>query len=386
MRGIISAMMQRMQENNSLQTARYASLNGLRAISIIIVIVSHLALNYAAFPEFLKSVPLITDGKFAVNVFFVISGFLITRLLLQEEKLTKNISLKNFFIRRILRIFPAYYFLLSVYFILSCVGFLQLSNQSWLTSITYTKYFNWNQDWYTGHAWSLSIEEHFYLLWPLFFTFGPRGKRYFIFAVLLIVPVFRAFSYYNDVSWINPLTIFYRFDAIATGCLFALYQEKIVSVLTLHWKKYFYIAIALLLSLSLLAYFNDMYDWGLDFFIISIGSTYGTIANLLIAVILLCSVFGPQGIWFKFLNSRIMERIGILSYSIYLWQQLFTAKEDHFINRFPINIAFIIAASLCSYYFIEKPFLKLKTRFSSSEEKEEKPLPAAELTLLPSRV
>ena len=79
--------MQRMQENNSLQTTRYASLNGLRAISIMIVIVSHLALNYAVFPEFLKAVPLITDGKFAVNVFFVISGFLITRLLMKEERL-----------------------------------------------------------------------------------------------------------------------------------------------------------------------------------------------------------------------------------------------------------------------------------------------------------
>jgi peptidoglycan/LPS O-acetylase OafA/YrhL len=378
--------MQRMQENNSLQTTRYASLNGLRAISIMIVIVSHLALNYAVFPEFLKAVPLITDGKFAVNVFFVISGFLITRLLMKEECTPQGISLKNFYIRRTLRIFPAYYFLLFVYFLLSGFGFMHLSDQSWLTSITYTKYFNWNQDWYTGHAWSLSIEEHFYLLWPLFFTLGPKARKYFIFAVLLIIPMFRIFSYYQEVSWINPLTIFYRFDAIATGCLFGLYQDKIIRILAANWKKYFYAAITLLLLLPLLAYLNDTYEWNIDLFIIAVGGTYGTIANLMIAVILLCSVFGLEGSWFKFLNSAIMERIGVWSYSIYLWQQLFTANKEHFINRLPFNILFIFIAALGSYYFIEKPFLRLKTRFSFPQKKEEAPPPVAELTLLPSGV
>ena len=376
--------MQRMQENNSLQTTRYTSLNGLRAISIIIVIISHLALNYAGFPEFIKAVPLITDGKFAVNVFFVISGFLITSLLMKEELTPQGISLKNFYIRRTLRIFPAYYFLLSIYFLLSCFGFMYLSDQSWLTSLTYTKYFNWNKDWYTGHAWSLSIEEHFYLLWPLFFTMGQKARKYFIFAVLLIVPMFRTFSYYHQVSWINPLTIFYRFDAIATGCLFALCQDKIIPVLAANWKKYFYAAVALLLLLPLLAYLNDRYEWNMDLFISSVGSTYGTIANMLIAVILICSVFGLKGTWFKFLNSRIMEQIGIWSYSIYLWQQLFTANKDHFINRFPFNLGFILIASLSSYYFIEKPFLRLKTRFSSPRKKMQRPLPAAGLTLFPS--
>ena len=156
----------------------YPSIGGLRAISIILVLMSHLNIKHSIFSNFSNFILIRTftdflyDGNFGVNVFFVVSGFLITSILLQEEIWTKKVSLKNFYLRRILRIFPAYYFLLFVYFFLSQSNLIRISNNSWLTSLTFTKYLNWNSDWFTSHLWSLSVEEHFYLLFPLLFILG----------------------------------------------------------------------------------------------------------------------------------------------------------------------------------------------------------------------
>jgi peptidoglycan/LPS O-acetylase OafA/YrhL len=360
-----------MEETNSFTINRYPSLNGLRALSIIAVIGCHLALHY---PAYLPSLPLLTDGQFGVNVFFVISGFLITRLLMKEEFFNKRVSLKKFYIRRTLRIFPAYYFLLFIYFLLTCFGYIHISAQSWLTSLTYTKYFNWNRDWYTTHAWSLSMEEHFYLLWPLFFVLGLKSRKYFILFVLVTVPVCRVVFYYHPVSWINPLTIFYRFDAIATGCLFALYQDRIIKVLSRNWKRNFYIAVTLMVLLPGVQFINHRAHLHLDSFTAAFGTTEGTIANFLIAIILMCSVFGSRGLWFAFLNSGIMNQIGLWSYSIYLWQQLFLSPKDlpYFVSTFPVNLLFIFIAAMISYYLIEKPFLRLKTKFSFQKTEQAK--------------
>ena len=115
---------------------KYPSLNGLRAISILLVIIDHLCKHYDIFKNFIYEIPtiprlvllFIQDGALGVNIFFVISGFLITSLLLQEEESTQTISVKNFYLRRTLRIFPAYYTLLLFYFVLQLFGYIQLSN------------------------------------------------------------------------------------------------------------------------------------------------------------------------------------------------------------------------------------------------------------------
>src|SRR6202008_1178497 len=101
---------------------------------------------------------------------------------------------------------PAYYFLLFVYFIMCCFGIIHIRPGSWITAITYTKYFNWSHDWYTGHAWSLSVEEHFYILWPFIFTAGDKLRKTFIFLILLLIPLIRYYSFFHpSVSWINYL-------------------------------------------------------------------------------------------------------------------------------------------------------------------------------------
>lgn len=365
-----------LQETNPLKIRKYPSLNGLRAISVLIVVIHHLEQQYKIFSGLdtirgLKSILwFIQDGQLGVNVFFVISGFLITSLLIKEELKTKTVSLKNFFARRTLRIFPAFFFLLGVYFLMQLAGYIHISGESWLTAITYTKYFNWQLDHMTGHIWSLSIEEHFYLLWPLAFLAGKSTRKVTAIILVLMVPLIRSVTHFYPVSWINELTIFMRIDSIALGCLFAIYQEQIIRLLSPHWMKAFVVSILGLFFLR--CYPHLLEKVHLDFLLIPFGSTTGMVANICIALIMMYSVFGPNGLWFKFLNLRLLSYIGVLSYSIYLWQQPLIYDTQYWYNQYPQNLFYLAVMALFSFYIIEMPFLKLKARYSAAKERKKK--------------
>ncbi len=346
-------------------------INGLRAISVILVIIHHLFRQYPIvpdiqFPFYLKPfISFIQDGHLGVNVFFVISGYLITSLLLDEEKASGSISIKNFYMRRILRIFPAYYFLLLFYFVLQLCGHLQLTNASWLTALTYTKYINWKADWYTAHAWSLSIEEQFYLCWPFVFMSGPMLRKIFAIFLILFVPMMRIYLHLHPLEWITELHILMRIDAIAMGCFFALYKDRILTVLSRNWRLYFFISISLLFVLRALPILFEKVHLG--FIWVPLGSTHGSVANFLNGCILMYTIFAPQAQWARFLNSKIMNAIGVLSYSIYLWQEFFIVESDYWYNKMPLNLLLIIVMSVLSYYCIEQPFLKLKNKFQPNK-------------------
>ncbi|MBS0624324.1 MAG: acyltransferase [Verrucomicrobia bacterium] len=363
--------------NSSPDKFKYPSLNGLRAISILLVILYHSDHKYHILEQAFQNkllqpfVNILRDGQLGVNVFFVISGFLITSLLLTEERKTQTVSLKYFYIRRTLRIFPAYYFYLLVLLVLHLSNIIYINNHAWWTAITYTKYFNWNLDWFTGHAWSLSIEEHFYLLYPLLFISGDKVRKTAAISFVLIVPAIKVFMYYHPVhlQWINDLTIFKRIDAIAIGCLIALYKDKLLSLLSNNFKLLFYASCLGIFLLPYLPGINQKLNLHLGFIILPFGSTIGTIANILICIILLYSVFVHQGWWFRLLNSKVLNYIGLLSYSIYLWQQLFISGKllNYWVTSFPQNLIFVFGAALFSYYCIERPFLKLKDKFQKTK-------------------
>jgi len=346
---------------------RYPSINGLRALSIIMVLYHHLEIHQILVADFSKInwiIPVVhffQDGQLGVNIFFCISGFLITSLLLQEEERTHTISLKNFFIRRTLRIFPAYFFLLGVYALLQIFGYIHIAPDSWLTSITYTKYFNWNADWLTAHAWSLSVEEHFYLLWPLIFISGDRPRKIIAILLFCLPALMRVSIGLDTFELFNDLTLFARIDAIAIGCIFALYKDQIYKICNPYWSVIFYISAGLLFMTSVLGHFLSNHQYNV--FLVPINPTIGMFANFLIAIIMMYSIFYTEGIWFKILNLRVINYIGILSYSIYLWQQIFMNKSAYWYNQFPANIVCIMIAAMISYYMIEKPFLKLKSKF-----------------------
>ena len=358
------------------KTERYPSLNGLRAISILLVIMSHLSLatHRHSVMAVKRFIPVLFDGSLGVNIFFVISGFLITSLMLNEEKKTGTISLKGFYTRRILRIFPAYYFLLLAYFILQLLDIIHLSKMNWLVSFTYTKSFFAMHFSYTDHFWSLSVEEFFYLFWPMVFLIGGKARKKVVWLIFFIVPIIRLYVLFHPISWIGYLSLYERIDAIATGCLVVLYKDKIIKLPPPYtYNRYFTMAFgASVIGLVFLRYLPLLNvikpHFRLSAFIAN-ESSYGTIANIAVAVVLLYSVFVAKGIWFKLLNSKILNYIGILSYSIYLWHVIFILglnKNEYWVARFPQNLFFVFAAALFSHYVIEKPFLKLKERFKRS--------------------
>ncbi len=211
-----------------MEINKYPSINGLRAFSVILVVISHLSLQFDIFEKLIAfkwirpMTSFLRDGQLGVNIFFVISGFLITSRLLQEEKNYGSISLKNFFIRRVLRIFPAYYFLLLIYLVIQFLGYISISEESWFYSATQTKYFNCGQDWYTAHFWSLSVEAHFYIFWPFIFLAGDKIRKFATISLILIVPLIRLYIYFTPVEWIGEFSIFTRIYAVSMGCIFSI--------------------------------------------------------------------------------------------------------------------------------------------------------------------
>jgi peptidoglycan/LPS O-acetylase OafA/YrhL len=356
------------------------SLNGLRAISITIVILFHLfRFNIRLDQDTMLRIPLF-NGRFGVNVFFVISGFLITSLLLNEEEQAGSISLRNFYSRRVLRIFPAYFFLLFVYFILQSAGYLHIPGMAWLTALTYTKYLSYGE-FYISHAWSLSIEENFYLFWPMVFLAGDKVRKDVATYLILIVPLIRLFIYYNPLQWVSEQSIFIRIDSIATGCYIALYRKEILARLDHHWNRCFYGSLFAIFLVPWLSYLCA--GTYLRFVFVLFGELTGTIANVAIAIIMLYSVYGPKGGWHKLLNSKAFNYVGILSYSLYLWQQIYIAKKGWWVTHFPQNIILIFLTAMFSYYVIERPFLRLKSRFARKKEKVRRSLTTFPRTQMP---
>ena len=206
---------------NSGQNTRIASIDGLRAVSVTFVILGHLVGTHG-FPRGLY--PLGWFAEFGVRIFFVISGFLITTLLLKELELTHQISLKRFYFRRIFRIFPASYAYIAAIAALGLAHIVYLKSADLLHAATYTVNYHSVRGWYLGHLWSLSVEEQFYLLWPLALKISGRRRGM---AVALAVCVACPFIRMAEFALLPAarMGVGERFetlaDIIATGCLLA---------------------------------------------------------------------------------------------------------------------------------------------------------------------
>ena len=334
------------------------SLNGLRALSIIFVLIGHVQVNSFKHTD-------APGAQIGVNIFFIISGFLITLLLLKEENNFGSISLKNFYIRRVIRIFPVYYFILLFYFILQLFNVIHLSNFSWITSLSYTKYFHYPVDMETEHFWSLSVEEHFYLVWPVIFYLFRKYRVHFALAIIIVVPFIRLLS---DISVMH---LFTRVDSLMWGCLFAIYYGKILRYIQNKAKILvifpFFILVACLITKRLIILlFNDFKN--LEKLAIAFAGSFGTITNVCIGLIIIISINYKENIWFRFLNNPIINYIGILSYSIYIWQQIFFSEHAGVFSIFPYNIVLIFIVAALSYNFVELPFLKLKSKFKVKDK------------------
>lgn len=328
--------------------SRIASLDGLRAVSILMVLAGH---TYGKSLGPYKAHWITTYLKvgahyaaFGVDVFFVISGFLITLLLLKEREKTGSISLRRFYVRRAYRILPAAY---AVTLVIAIVWHNRIVLRDVLCSLLYVQNFNAKASWSLGHMWSLAVEEQFYLLWPfvLYRFFQHRYKV--VIAAMATAPFFRAACgymgwHYAQVSWF-PCAM----DALATGCLLAL----LMSEKKINWSaanRWFFPVLV-----GTLAIRQFSYPSGVQPLVML------TLQNLGIAFCVQHCI--RKEYWV--LNCRSVVWIGVLSYSIYLCQEpFFQVHPAYAVERFPWNLACIFLAAIACHYLIEKPFLRLRER------------------------
>lgn len=344
-----------------LQTRKFPSLDGLRAVSISLVLIAHISDTFN--PSQSLRVLFTQIGLLGVQVFFVISGFLITTLLLKEKINTGNISLRNFYFRRALRILPVAILYLFFLIILNNLFHLQIPLKCFLGAVFFLANLSYFQgSWYTAHYWSLSVEEQYYLFFPFLVKKLKLKVAFILIAMLALITfvketVFLGYYLFPDKPVYNIIwMLIYQSDGVLVGSLLSIVWFK--NSLPVNFiRKYSIIFSALLPFLVFLFAMN----------ILVFHSFNSLIVSILIALFIANSIINTESLTFMFLNNKIVSAIGILSYSIYIWQQLFTSTNGRLgaITRLPLNIVLIAGVSYCSYYFFEARFLKLKEKFKN---------------------
>jgi peptidoglycan/LPS O-acetylase OafA/YrhL len=337
---------------------RIPSLDGLRALSISLVLCSHMSgtTGFLSLPRWYSG----NAAVFGVRVFFVISGFLITSLLLAESARTGTVSVPHFYLRRTLRIFPPFYVFVGAIALASALGWVTLGRNDILAAVTYTTNYHHDRAWSLGHTWSLAVEEQFYLLWPFLMKYLGVGRATRLaVATIIAAPLLRfglmvaAPSFRPGIGETFPTVA----DAIATGCVLAVVRDRIDA-----WPR-------------LTAFLRGPAFWIIP--AIAFASAFipsakadallgETISNIGIALSIDRFVRQPATASGRLLNARPIVFLGVLSYSLYLWQQPFMIRHSPaWANTFPFNIALAFAAALTSYYLIERPALRLRARIEA---------------------
>jgi peptidoglycan/LPS O-acetylase OafA/YrhL len=335
------------------------ALDGIRALAVFIVILYHAGVAHV-------------PGDLGVTAFFVLSGFLITWLLDSEYARTGTVSLKEFYIRRTLRIFPAYY----VFVILSLIADFGLGH-TWSKGLA-TSAFTYTVNYYNAfqghpsttiaHAWSLGVEEQFYLLWPLAFLAltrkgDSRLRQTGLLWIILLVVAWRSALFvlaHASTSYVyNAFDA--RADALAVGCFIAVAADGAMfrrferAVRSSAWLP--------LLTLGLLWYSREL---GSEQYHYTLGMTVDAVL-LGIFIIQMLGLSEAKG-W-NWLNSQPVRWLGLISYPCYLWHEwgldigshLF-APTTHKWAAFSAGYLATIALAAGSYYVIEQPFLRIKER------------------------
>jgi peptidoglycan/LPS O-acetylase OafA/YrhL len=314
---------------------RIPSLDGLRAISVLAVILGHLVRSHVV-PEFFHAY-----SHLGVRIFFVISGYLITTILLKEHDQTSTINLREFYIRRAYRILPA----AGVYMLFALVGYWhELRWYDIWAMLLYLVDFDGPAPWIIGHLWSLSVEEQFYFLWPSVLKKYYRHSVAILIAVVIITPIYCAVCFFLKVPGGGFPTFPAVADNLAVGCLLAVFAAKVPKISP-------WMAVLMLLAVILIPFYpgNTPVKTLFELFILFPISTF-SIAGLLLHV-----VRRP----YRFLNVAPVVWLGRISYSLYLWQQpfFFTA------TRQPVYKLLLGVGLAClSYYLVEQPVLALREK------------------------
>ncbi len=323
---------------------RIHSLQGLRAVCILFVVLSHLS----GTQHFGRSHLLEIYGNLGVRIFLVLSGYLITAQLLKEHDRTGSISLKMFYVRRSLRIFPAAY----VFILVAAVthwGGLRIGNI--VAASTYTVNYYQHGHHVLGHLWTLAVEEQFYLLWPLaLLLFFPR-RLGIVAAVIAAGPPLRVlfFLLWGRAGLDHPFPVF--MDALAMGCAISILEPRLARWQEVFASRRFLLVPALTALLPLIQLWNTR--------------VYQTLGLTALHLGIALSVKHVMTRRYALLNSLPVMWLGAISYSLFLWQQIFLDRASStWWTAFPLNLAFSLLLATASYHLAEQPFLKIRERWT----------------------
>jgi peptidoglycan/LPS O-acetylase OafA/YrhL len=334
------------------------SLDGIRAIAVMLVVVTHSGFEFAS-------------GALGVNVFFFLSGFLITTLLRREHDRAGQISFRRFYIRRALRIFPPMYLLLVVAVTLSATGVLHtvapgVATAQFLHCTNYVHILGNQVAPGTEIMWSLSVEEHFYLVFPAAFSLlclvRERPRAVLVIAFCVLVMLWRVYvvrnGFHGGASWAYEATDT-RMDSILWGCALAMFanpyfEPNRAKVLNRPYLALFGITVVLASQAYRADWFTHTYRY--------------TLQCLSFAPLFVCAMMRPTAFPFTVLNWRWVRWIGGVSYGLYLYHYLVIAvltTHLHLSRPLTLIVTLGISLPLCalSEALIENPAARLRKRF-----------------------
>jgi peptidoglycan/LPS O-acetylase OafA/YrhL len=338
-----------------LDAAQIPALDGLRAVAVWLVVTFHFGEG--------------VNGALGVEMFFTLSGFLITLLLLREHERTGAVSLKDFYIRRTRRIFPALYGFVALGTVIYLVRGHEVPWHDVIASLLYVENYHeaiaHTRDSFVGHTWSLGIEEQFYLLWPLLMLGLRHDLRRLTWALAAVI----------GLSWAWRMVLQYglqahqgyiyhafetRMDQLAIGCLLAVLLKRFPpgeawrAILSNPWAPALVIAA---IAVSSLFHGQVHYRYPLAYTI------EPALTALLIAMLIAQS---GHPVW-RLFDHAAMRFLGRISYSVYLYQQLTLDTARRLTEHTPVLVqyafawAVTIAFALASYHFVEQP-LRVRRR------------------------
>ena len=342
------------------------SLDGLRAVSFLIVFMAHSGLSGGVVP-----------GGFGVTVFFFLSGFLITTLMRFEHETTGSISVRNFYLRRVLRILPPFYvvFLLAVLLVQFRMlpGFLQVPTVAAQMLHVSNYWFVWHG--YDGSPvgtvpyWSLAVEEHFYLLFPMLYLvlnrrLSNKDQANTLWALCAVVCLWRCVLVFGlgasvDRTYMASDT---RFDSILFGCALAVGLNPVLDRQSGHerlWKNVL-LPIGVALLLFTFVYRAPWFRETLRYTVQGIGLTSVFVA----------AIRFPKSLPFRLLNTRPVAFVGVLSYTLYLVHQVvlywvgFHLPMLGVLFRGLLALGLSLLVALAIHQWIEKPAARVRRRLA----------------------
>jgi peptidoglycan/LPS O-acetylase OafA/YrhL len=323
------------------------TLDGWRAVAVLLVLVNH---DFG-----------LVQGILGVKVFFAISGLLICGRLLEEESRTGRISLRNFYIRRAFRILPPALSYLALAAVLLHFGVFQAPRIDWWAALLFFRNFlpvleYHRSGWVVQHYWSLSLEEQFYFLLPAILVFARRWREAWLGGMIVASLAWGTWAVHTRHDF-APYRPDIALNLLLVPALMALWLarrpgfRRFMVTITRPWPLYW-------LAVAPLIWTNRFY--------------HQFLLCCLMPVIVLCTVLHPEGWLGRILELAPLRWIGRISYSLYIWQQVFMtrhyAPEEniHWVTAHFLQWPLTLLLACASYYWMERPMMALGHKLAKS--------------------